>query len=233
MKNIYGWLLDNKPRFFLIALLLAAAIVLGFDYRNGFDWNGILVEAHGMLFDVILFGIILNAYEAASISWRRKEEEASERKRLIKHYKEEIDDFRFWEEKEAVFRIVGSIRRLNKQDISKINLFGCYLKGARLWKAKLAEANLGRINLEGANLGRVDLRGANLWNANLEGTMLKEAQAFESQRKYFVEGGASEEEMDTMIWAPDPPVSERHKYLLASGISWIEWEDETVLESAN
>ena len=67
MKNLLTkieiWVTVNKARFFILAGVIAAIIILLLDYNNGTDWQGIQVEAHGMLFDVILFGIILSFYE--------------------------------------------------------------------------------------------------------------------------------------------------------------------------
>lgn len=75
----------------------------------------ILIAAHSLLFDIILFGIILSFYD----DYIRKQQD-------IKRYYEEIDDYRFWISEEAVIRMMGCIRRLNYANIYDINLKDCY-----------------------------------------------------------------------------------------------------------
>ena len=55
MEKIWNWIIGNKARFFLSAGVLAAIILLALDWMRGFDKDGVLVEAHGMFFDIILF----------------------------------------------------------------------------------------------------------------------------------------------------------------------------------
>ena len=142
--------------------------------------EGLLIETFGMLLDVLVIGIIILWLNEIRDKKRRRELE-------IQRYQEEIDDFRGWDEKEATFRIVGNIRRLNKRGVSKIDLSICYLEEARLshcnlqaadlWavnlqKADLREANLNLANLNLANLQKADLRGANFSGADLIGANL-------------------------------------------------------------
>ncbi|MBK8195657.1 MAG: pentapeptide repeat-containing protein, partial [Lewinellaceae bacterium] len=108
-----------------------------------------LVEAHGLFYDLIIFGVLLSVYDA--LRGRRER---------ITRYQDEIDNYRGWDEKEASYRIVGIIRRLNKDGISNINLSNCYLKG---------------VNLSGLNLANSNCKGANLEGADLEGTDLTKA----------------------------------------------------------
>ena len=44
-------------------------------------------------------------------------ERLGEKRRNIKRWQEEIDDFRGWNSEEAKFRIVGNIKRLNRNGI--------------------------------------------------------------------------------------------------------------------
>jgi BTB/POZ domain-containing protein KCTD9 len=139
-----------------------------YSYGEDFPKN-ILVEAHGMLLDILVIGIF--------ILWlNRKGENKLENKR----YQEEIDDFRRWNSHEAGYRIVGNVRRLNRNGITNIHLDRCHLVRVNLSSADLKDAdlrlaNLQRADLSYANLSGADLFRANLSNANLEGTNLSDA----------------------------------------------------------
>lgn len=182
--------MNKKARFFIIAGLVVAGMVLVFDvlmFRGGGSEEGIhtllrdvLIETHGMLFDIVLFGILLAIYEGILEKRREAEKAEEERRNLIKRYEEEIDDFRGWHEQEAMYRNVGNIRRLNQLGITEINLENTYLvranlRGANLTKAKLRRANLEGANLQGASLEQADLNGAVLYKTNLQGAKLTRA----------------------------------------------------------
>jgi amino acid permease len=75
----------------------------------------------GFFLDILLFGVLI-----VLINKKR------EKKLDIKRWQEEIDDYRHWNEKEATFRIVGNIKRLNGHAKTKLDLSYCYLKDAIL-----------------------------------------------------------------------------------------------------
>lgn len=143
-------------------------VVMAFSlphYINRFDvfFPQILVEAHGMLFDVAVIGIL--------IFWLNK---IGEERRRIKTYLDEIDDFRLWESDEAAFRTVGNIKRLNQNKIYSINLVNCYLAKTNLSHAKLTGSNLNSSNLSNANLVGCNLEQARLNQTNLENAHLNQ-----------------------------------------------------------
>ncbi len=112
-----------------------------------------------MSFDLLIFGLFL--------LWLTKPgEKRRERDLNIQRYQEEIEDYLGWDEKEAMYRIVGNIKRLNREGITNIYLKKANLKGADLHKA----------NLEGANLtdARLEAEGGGLTDANLEGATYDE-----------------------------------------------------------
>lgn len=130
----------------------------------------VLVEAHGMLFDILIIGTFIFALH--TLVERRRE-----KKRNIQRWQEEIDDFREWKSEEAMFRITGNIYRLNKMGIKKINLSGCFLSKANLSRfdlsgAYLIDANLSEANLRGTNFSKAFLLGANLSKAELGSTLV-------------------------------------------------------------
>src|SRR6188768_4159462 len=99
-----------------LVLLIVTVVVIGLSlqyYINDFDsfMGQVLAEAHGMIFDIAVIGILL--------VWLNRNGEIRQR---IRTYKDEIDDFRLWESEEAAFRTVGNIKRLNRHKIHEINL---------------------------------------------------------------------------------------------------------------
>lgn len=161
-----NWFIDNKAAFFLCAALFFGLIILLIDYKTGdlFKpefWDNVLVEAHGMFMDIILFGIILTFYEGFT-----------DKHKEIQRLHEEIDDYRGWNEPEAVYRIIGCIRRLNKKGITNINLESCYLQGANLQAVNLQGADLRGADLKGATFHFSDLRFSDLRFSDLRGAHL-------------------------------------------------------------
>lgn len=157
------------------SLVLAALsiVVLSLSaryYLSDFDsfWAQILAEAHGMIFDIAVIGIL--------IFWLNQNGEIRQR---IRMYKDEIDDFRTWESEEAAFRTVGNIKRLNRHKIYEINLVNSYLtktnlnyinlKGSNLNSANISNSSLIETNLENSRLNQTNLENANLNHAILRG----------------------------------------------------------------
>lgn len=165
-----NWFIQSKAAFFLFASLIWAGFMYLLDSKDEkFAWHDLLVEANGLFFDLIVFGILLTIYEAAK-----------EKKDKVERLHEEIEDYRGWDEKEAMFRIVGAIKRLNKLKIYSIHLKNCFLQGANLEGATLVRANLEAAvlqdsNLKNANLSNAHLRWANIQNANLDEANLHNA----------------------------------------------------------
>jgi BTB/POZ domain-containing protein KCTD9 len=142
----------------VIVLIMVALIVISLslpfyisDFRN--FWMQVLAEAHGMIFDIAVIGILL--------FWLNQNGEVRQR---IRTYKDEIDDFRLWESDEAAFRTVGNIKRLNRHKIHEINLVNCHL----------ARTNLNYVNLKGSNLNSTNLSNSSLIETNLENTRLNQ-----------------------------------------------------------
>lgn len=141
-----------------LVLVGVAIIVLGLSlpyYINDFEsfWAQILAEAHGMIFDIAVIGLL--------IFWLNQNGETRQR---IRTYRDEIDDFRLWESEEAAFRTVGNIKRLNRHRIHEINLVNCYL----------AKTNLNYVNLMGSNLNSSNISNSSLIETNLENTRLNQ-----------------------------------------------------------
>jgi uncharacterized protein YjbI with pentapeptide repeats len=96
----------------LIIAILYAAIP---ELRDGF-WSGVFVEFTGMLFDIVIFGLLI-------AFWDRISDGRFEARRQ----QEIIDDFKKWNSDEARHRIAGAIRRLNRNGVTSIKFAGIEL----------------------------------------------------------------------------------------------------------
>lgn len=123
--------------FFMFIILALLDYFTSETFKNGF-WGGVLVEAHGMFLDIILFGILLTLYE-----------KFTEKKNEIDRLTEEIDDYRGWNEPEAMYRIVGCIKRLSKKGVTKFDLKNCFLKNGEFSSTDFSGSFFTNTNLEG------------------------------------------------------------------------------------
>ena len=173
-QNRYDRIFGSPYMASFTVLIILTIVVIGLSlpfYINQFrDMSlNVLAEAHGMIFDILIIGILL--------FWLR---ERTEIKQRVRQYKDEIDDFRMWQSEEAAFRNVGNIKRLNRHDINKIDLVGSYLVKTNLSKVELTGSNLNTANLANSMLIGANLKAArmnqtifensNLNHANLEDT---------------------------------------------------------------
>lgn len=169
----------HNPVFIGLFLLLVVSIVLGiFDLNRfdedtdkwGADWDGILTEAHGMLMDVFVFGVLFTWFD-----------QLRSRKNEIKNYHNQLEDFKAWVGEEGVLRKVGIIKRLIEAEKVPLNLSSYQLQKANLNKenlrgASFTQADLSNANLNNANLTQADLREVALTQANLRGADLRKAK---------------------------------------------------------
>lgn len=152
-----------------LVLIVITFLVVGLSlpyYLHEFDQfiPQILAEAHGMIFDIAVIGIL--------IFWLNHNGEI---RRRIRTYKDEIDDFRLWESEEAAFRTVGNIKRLNRHKIHEINLVNCHLPRTNLNYCNLAGSNINSANISQSSLIEVVMENARLNQTNFENSNLNQA----------------------------------------------------------
>lgn len=179
MKKIWhgivsvAYYIIERPILTAFVVLFTSALVVvllswsNYSVGSGFGTQ-ILVEAHGMLFDIAIIGILL--------FWLNQNGEIRQR---IRMYTNEIDDFRLWRSEEAAFRTVGNIRRLNRHKIYEINLANCHLQktnlsyvnltGSNMNSANVSNCSLVEIILESSRLNQTNFENSNLNSANLKG----------------------------------------------------------------
>jgi BTB/POZ domain-containing protein KCTD9 len=189
-SEFYNSIIEKPLLTSTLVLIAVAIIVISLSlqyYIRDFDTfiQQVLAEAHGMIFDIAVIGIL--------IFWLNQNGEIRQR---IRTYKDEIDDFRLWESEEAAFRTVGNIKRLNRHKIHEINLVNCYLPrtnlnyvnltGSNLNSSNISQSSLIEANLENARLNQTNFENSNLNQANLKsayasGANFKDAFLIKSQ----------------------------------------------------
>lgn len=173
LKEFFNSIIEKPMLTSSLVLVLVTILVLSLSlpyYLRDFDTfiQQVLAEAHGMIFDIAVIGIL--------IFWLNQNGEIRQR---IRTYKDEIDDFRLWESEEAAFRTVGNIKRLNRHKIHEINLVNCYLPrtnlnyvnlmASNMNSANISQSSLIESNLENARLNQTNFENSNLNQANLKG----------------------------------------------------------------
>jgi uncharacterized protein YjbI with pentapeptide repeats len=149
--------------------VIAAAVIIPLGWaRSKVDIEflpGVLVESFGFLMDVLFLGIFIVIFNSVT-----------EKRRKIERYREEIFDYRGWNETEATYRIAGIIKRLNYLKVYNINLIEIFLESAKLGSLNLCDSKIFLSNLSSSvlinsNLSRsklveVDMNEAHLYCAD-------------------------------------------------------------------
>ncbi len=169
IAEIFNSIIEKPLLTSSLVLLMVTILVIGLSlqyYLTDFDTfiQQVLAEAHGMIFDIAVIGIL--------IFWLNKNGEIRQR---IRTYKDEIDDFRLWESEEAAFRTVGNIKRLNRHKIHEINLVNCYLPRTNLNYVNLSGSNLNSSNVSQSSLIESNFENARLNQTNFENSNLNQA----------------------------------------------------------
>lgn len=144
MKSIEKFTNKFGPKsfFFTISAFLVVLLIIIFGYikldSNSY-YEGLRVEAGGFVLDIILFGFVLGFYDYIK-----------SKKQKIDKYKEEIDDYRGWDEKEAGFRVFGTIKRLIKLGELNLDISFCYFEDIRFFKNIFETFNFYTFSLTGA-----------------------------------------------------------------------------------
>ena len=169
LKELFNAIVEKPLLTSTLVLIVITILVVGLSlpyYSHEFDSfiPQILAEAHGMIFDIAVIGIL--------IFWLNHNGEI---RRRIRTYKDEIDDFRLWESEEAAFRTVGNIKRLNRHQIHEINLVNCHLPRTNLNYVNLAGSNINSANISQSSLIEVVMENSRLNQTNFENSNLNQA----------------------------------------------------------
>lgn len=158
-----------------IVLVILGTVVVFLSYphyqsNDNYFYVNLLSEAHGMIFDILIIGMLL--------VWLNK---IGEKRIRIKRHQEEIDDFRHWINEEASFRIAGDIKRLNKDGVFNLELYNCNLKNVNLNNIILTGSNMNNINLEESTLQNAVLKNIRANQASFLNVKLQKADLSGSQ----------------------------------------------------
>lgn len=156
IKREYKKVITNfgeKASIFGISFMIVFIIICIVNYFKLLEkdsyLDNLMTEAGGFLFDILLFGLILGLYEHRRI-----------KKDKVDKYKEEIENYRGWKEKEASYRIFGNIKRLNILGITEYDLSNCYFDD---------------IEFRYRNTYGIDFKNSNICGATFKNSILKYA----------------------------------------------------------
>lgn len=144
--------------FFTILLLIVFTVVSMLDYYvdKEFSWHEILVEAHGLVLDIIILGLGLSIFEY----FRGKKDQ-------IENLLMKIEDFRNWESEEAKHRIMGCVNRLIDLGVYIFNLNGCYLVSADFSDTDYSNSTFMFAKLDMSNFTRSNLTSCSFIGAQM------------------------------------------------------------------
>lgn len=154
----------KKIHFFLLIFIIILGIGIILDFNDpDFNYHDIIVEFHGLMFDLLVLGLILGLYE-----------NYNDKRNKIDKYQEEIDDFRRWESEEAKFKTIGNIKRLYNLGIKKFNLSHCYLKDGDLQEYDFTDSNFAFADLRNVIFSRSNLTKCSFPVTNLQEALFVE-----------------------------------------------------------
>jgi uncharacterized protein YjbI with pentapeptide repeats len=174
--------IEKKHLFVILAVsILLILIILDF-LDSSFNFHDILVELHGLFFDLIVFGIILTFYE-----------NYEQRKNLIDYYNSLLVDLQKWEDKrngEKIFRILKKLKKLRAQkisisnshlnfnfDFSELNnLKGSLFEGSNLMNSKFIGNDLQHSTFVLTRLDRSYFENVNFENSRISSCNMKNAE---------------------------------------------------------
>ena len=159
--KFWNSVLKTPARFFGLAALIVWVSIWGLStIHNKYSWSDILVEAHGMLFDLLVFGIVLSIYDA----FRRKIER-------IQRYEDEMDDFKEWGKREGTLRIVGNLKRIRRETLKTLNLSGYSLKYANLKEMNFPSWTFNNVNFDSSTI-----KYSNFFRAKMDSVKIRESE---------------------------------------------------------
>ncbi|MEP2668786.1 MAG: pentapeptide repeat-containing protein [Cyclobacteriaceae bacterium] len=128
------------------------------EYRDNFNelWIQVVGELHGVVFDVLILGILFGWFDRLR-----------DKRQRIRRYLEELDDTKQWKSQEAGFKTVGNIRRLNGLGVYEFELNEHFI----------SKAKLSGLRLESSYLSKTNLRSTKIINTTLSYCTICDSQA--------------------------------------------------------
>lgn len=153
--------MKKKKVFILILVLIIVLLIIGLLtisfgrekfglYSQNEFWEGVLIEAHGMILDTLIIGLIILGLN-----------NLMEKRREINQLHTQIDYNRHIRTIESKHRIVSCVQSLNNKKISKMDLHQCDLSHLVLPNKKLSNSSLHATVFSYTNLKNSDLSKVN------------------------------------------------------------------------
>ena len=176
-------------RFFLLIAALVFIVLLSLDLFYRPEVKDILVEFHGLFFDLLVFGILITIYEA----WNKTRER-------IDLLHDQLDDYWDWKTEEGILRKVGIIKRLIELNHPIPRMTAIHLQNADFYNIKFNRLLLQDSNLENSKFNWTELNDSllsgNFRFSNFEHSKFQDSAIlqsdFESANMQFVDFGKTE-----------------------------------------
>lgn len=172
---------NTAIKYFIIAGLVTIFTIISF--WKYLQWDGVLVELTGFLFDIVVFGLIITVYDYHKNRRKDLDKIKEQRDKIIREYYEQLEDYKEWGDKEGIYRKVGIIRRLinigNKPyslreiNLNKAKLGGYDLSNMDFYMANFQEAHLINTKFINAELEYADFSKAKLFSTDFSNANLK------------------------------------------------------------
>lgn len=137
-------------------------------YNKSF-WENVLVEAHGLVFDIFLIGLVLVWMD----SHRQKRES-------IKLNQEGLLDLNTFVDEIYQKRKINMIKRLNENEVYKIDVTDLTFYDIEIKAAKFINSRLFGLKLSQCKIFHLDIQSSKLNSANFSCSSLKKSQILDS-----------------------------------------------------
>lgn len=170
IKRSFVGLLDRPIQTTIsVSFIVAIFVILGSSRLYSQHLDEVLIqlsaEAHGIIFDILSFGVLMYWINAAT-----------EKRITIRNCLSEIADIKTISSEYSTLMILRNIRKLNRVSVTKINLCHVKLNGVRLDNADLVESELHMVNLEKSTLQGINLSDTRCTGANFNGANMQHAR---------------------------------------------------------
>lgn len=153
------WMAISYILFVIILTILYDVLPIMLDFsvfKTDSFYASFITNLYNSIFDFIFITVIFTVLI-----------EKMNKKDTIRLYKENIDDCRFWFEKEAAFKIAGNIRRLQSHNIIECDLSKVFLENVILKELKIENSKFMGSVLSGANFEK-----STFINCNFQGVFM-------------------------------------------------------------
>jgi len=175
----YKFLIWMSICYILFAIILTILydvlpIMLNFSvFKTDSFYTSFITNLYNSIFDFIFITVVFTVLI-----------ERMNKKDTLRLYKENIDDCRFWFEKEAAFKISGNIRRLQSHNITVYDLSKVFLENVILKELKIENSKFMGSVLSGANFEKSTFINCDFQGAFMIGSIFRNADLSNGNLRY-------------------------------------------------